>query len=220
MPLAHIDPYELPDPDRLPPNRADWRPDPARAVLLVHDMQHYFLRPYRTGAPPLAHALANIAALSERARAAGVPVVYTAKPGGMPPDVRGLEGDFWGAGMRADPEHTAITAALQPREGDTLVTKRRYSAFVGTDLAERLERRGRDQLLITGVYAHIGCLLTAADAFMRDVQPFLIADATADFSAEDHRSALGYVARRCGVALSTRRAVEALAQDPALDPHV
>ncbi|KII00532.1 isochorismatase [Streptomonospora alba] len=220
MPLPHIEPYELPAPAQLPPNRADWRPDPARAVLLIHDMQHYFLRPYRTGAQPLDGALANIAALGERARAAGVPVVYTAKPGDMPPEHRGLEGDFWGAGMRAVPEQSDIAAALRPQEGDVLVTKRRYSAFVGTDLAERLERMGRDQLLVTGVYAHIGCLLTAADAFMRDIQPFLIADATADFSAEDHRHALRYVAQRCGMALSTREAAAALSPAPAFDSRV
>ncbi|MFD0774154.1 isochorismatase family protein [Streptomonospora algeriensis] len=220
MPLPHIEPYELPTPAELPPNRADWRPDPARAALLIHDMQRYFLSPYRPGAQPLAGALANIAALGERARAAGVPVVYTAKPGGMAPEDRGLERDFWGAGMRAAPDQSDIAAALRPREGDVLVTKRRYSAFVGTDLAERLEHLGRDQLLVTGVYAHIGCLLTAADAFMRDVQPFLVADATADFSAEDHRYALRYVAQRCGVALSAREAAAALAHTPALDSRV
>lgn len=220
MPLPHLTPYELPAPGDLPANRADWRPDPARAVLLIHDMQRYFLHPYLRGAEPIESAIANIAALREQAREAGVPVVYTAKPGGMTREGRGLERDFWGPGMRADPADSAIADPLQPEEGDALITKWRYSAFVHTDLAERLHRRGRDQLLITGVYAHIGCLLTAADAFMRDIQPFLVADATADFSAEDHRFALRYAAQRCGVTLSARAASAALAPAAALDSRV
>jgi hypothetical protein len=50
---------------------------------------------------------------------------------------------------------------------------------VRTDLSTRMG--GRDQLIIVGVYAHIGVLATALDPFMRDIQPFVVADAVADF---------------------------------------
>lgn len=55
----------------------------------------------------------------------------------------------------------------------------------------------RDQLVLCGVYAHVGVLATAIEAFTNDIQVFLVADATADFSAEYHRSALKYAAERC-----------------------
>ncbi|SHJ42481.1 bifunctional isochorismate lyase / aryl carrier protein [Nocardiopsis flavescens] len=210
MALPTIDPYPLPAPGELPANRADWPLEPDRAVLLVHDMQRYFLSPYRSDAEPLSRVRANIADLCRACRDAGVPVVYTAKPGGMTPRQRGLESDFWGAGMEAVAEHTDIDPALAPAGDDVLLTKWRYSAFAQTDLAERMAARGRDQVVVTGVYAHIGCQLTAADAFMRDIRPFLVADAVADFSADHHRSALLYAAGRCARVLPTADALAEL----------
>jgi len=75
------------------------------------------------------------------------------------------------------------------------------------NLHERMRNWNRDQLIIGGIYAHIGCMVTAVDAFMSDVQPFLVADAVADFSLEDHRFALKYTATRCGHVLDTESLV-------------
>lgn len=203
--------YDLPGPADLPRARAPWRPDPGRAALLVHDMQQYFVRRFAPDAPPIAPAIANIRRLADACRAAGMPVVYTAQKGAQEPHDRGLQRVLWGPGMRAVQEDEAIVPPLAPAPDDLVLVKHRYSAFQRSNLAPLLRARGRDQLLITGVYAHIGCMATAVDAFQHDVEPFLVADALADFSRESHDLALRWVADCCGGVVSTADALALIA---------
>jgi trans-2,3-dihydro-3-hydroxyanthranilic acid synthase len=188
--------YPLPTTASVPDNVVKWTAEPERAVLLVHDMQRYFLRGFPD--PLRAEIVGNAATLRERCVNAGVPTAYTAQSGGMTEEERGLLKDFWGPGMRTDPEDRAVVPELTPADGDWHLTKRRYSAFFRSDLLERMRAAGRDQLVLCGVYAHIGVLATALDAFTNDIQPFLVADTTGDFSAAHHRFALEYTAQRCG----------------------
>lgn len=208
MALPAISPYPLPGPDALPANRVDWRVDPDRAVLLVHDLQNYFLRAFPQGAQPVTGLLANTARLTAHARRRGIPVVYSAQPGGQSPQQRGLQQDFWGPGLPDDADAAAIPEAVAPVAGDTVLTKWKYSAFVRTGLADLLRDQGRDQLVLTGVYAHIGVLMTACDAWMRDLQAFVVADAVADFSEADHHLALRWAAGRCAVVTTTDTLIE------------
>jgi bifunctional isochorismate lyase/aryl carrier protein len=137
-------------------------------------------------------------------------VAYTVQPGRASREERGLMHDFWGPGMGDDPQARQIVPALAPGARDMIVVKRRYSAFHDTALAAFLRQQGRDQLVVCGVYAHIGCLVTLYDAVMRNIQPFLVADAVAGFTAADHRMALRHAARTCAVVLTTERMVGAL----------
>ncbi|MCF3102567.1 isochorismatase family protein [Streptomyces roseoverticillatus] len=208
MALPAIAPYPMPGAADLPANKVAWTVDPARAVLLVHDLQNYFLDAFEAGASPVTELLANVAAVKKDCERLGVPVVYSAQPGGQSPAERGLQQDFWGPGLPDDERAKAIADAVAPTAADTVLTKWKYSAFVRTDLAERMAAQGRDQLVIVGVYAHIGVMMSACDAWMRDIQPFLVADAVADFSAEDHAMALRWAAAKCAVVTTTDRLFE------------
>lgn len=199
MPIPPISSYPMPGRDELPSNVAGWRPEPRRAALLVHDMQRYFLAAYQPDQSPADVLLANTAEVKRRCTALGIPVILSAQPGDQPPAERALLLDFWGPGMGSSPEDTAIVDEVAPVGGDIVLTKWRYSAFVRTDLADVLRKHGRDQLIVCGVYTAIGCLATACEAFMLDIQPFLIADATADFTVDSHRDALSWAARHCAV---------------------
>ncbi len=211
MALPRIPAYALPEAPPAAP-RVDWRPDPARAALLVHDMQRYFCRPFPEGQAPLAPVIAHIARLAAAARAAGIPVFYTAQRGDQFRPDRGLQADFWGPGMEAIPEHEGILPPLAPQPGDHLLVKHRYSAFQRSNLDHLMRARGRDQLIVTGIYAHIGCLATAAEAFQRDIQPFAVTDAQADFDRARHDMAMGWVGSVCGVVTTTAALLEIIEQ--------
>lgn len=210
MALPGIATYPLPRRDALPAARAPWQVAPARAALLIHDMQRYFCAPFPPDTAPLPEVIAHIATLARAARACGMPVFYTAQEGDQLRADRGLQADLWGPGMSRRPEHQEIVPELAPAPGDLVLVKHRYSAFQRSNLETLLRARGRDQLLITGVYAHIGCLATAAEAFQRDIEPFTIADAQADFDAARHEMALRWVAGTCGGVITTADALAAL----------
>lgn len=201
--LPAIAAYPLPTADDLPANIARWSADPRRAVLLIHDMQRYFLQPFpRAIREPLVD---NIALLRTRSDELGIPVAYTAQPGGMTEEQRGLLKDFWGPGMRTDPEEREVVSALAPAPDDWIFTKWRYSAFFRSDLLARMQEHGRDQLIVCGVYAHVGILMSTVDAFTNDIEPFLVADAVADFSWSDHQRTLEYAAQRCAVVTTAKQ---------------
>lgn len=204
MSIPSLASYALPSAADLPRSKVTWTLQPARAMLLVHDMQDYFLRFYGEHSPLRDTLLQRLQALVRWARASGVPVVYTAQPAEQRPQDRALLNEMWGPGLTAaDPALAAIAEPLAPAAGDIVLSKWRYSAFQRSELAALMRQQGRDQLLIGGVYAHIGVLMTAVEAFMQDIQPFVVGDAVADFSLEEHLMALRYVAGRAGRVIGT-----------------
>lgn len=210
MGIPPVTPYRMPARTEWATDIAGWRVDPARAALLIHDMQRFFVGFLPPGRSPTTELIGNAARLRTAARQAGLPVVYSVQPARMSRTERGLLHDFWGPGMAGRPGGSDVVDELAPAADDHVVTKYRYSAFFGTRLAGLLASLGRDQLMVCGVYAHLGCLLTAADAYARDIETFLVADAIADFGPRDHLAALDYAARGCAVTITTDRLLEHL----------
>ncbi|MFN2744572.1 MULTISPECIES: isochorismatase family protein [Bacillus] len=210
MAIPAILPYTMPKASDLPKNKVSWTPDPKRAALLIHDMQQYFIDAYNLGESPMTELFGHIKKLKDICIELGIPVIYTAQPGGQTPEERGLLQDFWGPGIGPGPDKQKIVDELEPNEADIVLTKWRYNAFRKTDLLGILQEHGRDQLIITGVYAHIGCLMTACDAFMQDIETFFVGDAVADFSLKHHEMAISYAADRCAVAITTEHLLNEL----------
>lgn len=199
-----IEDYSLPKVSELPKNIANWEINPARAVLLIHDMQQFFVDKLPNGNLK-ENLLKNIATSKNFAVTHEIPVAYTQQPGSMTDDQRGLLKSFWGSGMKALPRDREIVKELKASDNDWLFPKWRYSAFYKTNLLKKLNEAKRDQLIICGIFAHIGILTTAVESFSSDIETFLLADAIADFSLEKHMMSINYIAQCCAVVLNTEQ---------------
>lgn len=210
MSIPKIVDYSLTDAAVFPENKVNWPINVSKSVLLIHDMQNYFVDFYSQDSQLITDLVKNIQTLKHACKAAGIPVIYTAQPGDQNPKDRALLTDFWGTGLKADSALTNIIDALAPEEDDIQYTKWRYSAFKRTPLLDYMQAEKKDQLIICGVYSHIGILSTALDSFMYDIKPMVIADAVGDFSENEQKMALNFIATRCGCVETLSTALKAL----------
>jgi nicotinamidase-related amidase len=126
------------------------------------------------------------------ARAAGLPVIYVVigfRPGH--PEVSPANQIFSaiaGTGRYADGDPAAeIHPDIAPAPGDVVVTKRRVSAFAGSDLELVLRSQGIDTLVLTGVATSGVVLSTLRQAADLDYRLTVLADACLDSDPEVHR---------------------------------
>lgn len=178
----------------------DWDLLPERAALLVHDLLPYYVRVLP---PSVADGLVGqVRRLVSWAGEQDVPVLASAPRPAQQLAQRGLGGQLWGLGP--DREQAGTTCLPELTADDVVrVSKRSYSAFFATDLAVELTRRGRDQLLVVGVFAAAGITATTFDALAHDVQPFVAVEATADYTRARHGAALTHIASTTGRVLTT-----------------
>lgn len=205
-------PYQLPGTECLQYNRVQWQVTPKRAALLIHDLQKYYLKPLMGGDErPGKRLIENIKAVKEACIATHIPIIYTVCTPCERVEQRGLLYDFWGGGMTNTVDNVEIVDEVKPDNSrDLIIVKHKYSAFYNSNLADTLKALKTDQLIITGVYSHIGCMATALDALMRDIQVFFVGDAVGDFSLSFHMSSITTVGNCCGQICLTQMLKEAL----------
>ncbi|MEC4019792.1 cysteine hydrolase family protein [Streptomyces sp. H27-D2] len=160
----------------------------AKSALLVMDVQRAIVDRVGDGSgylPRLRRAV-------DGARAAGIPVIYV---------VVGLRPDHPEVGTRnkalsalarsglfaGDDAGTEIHPDVAPRQGDVVVTKRRASAFSGSDLDLVLRARDVDSLVLTGIATSGVVLFTLCQAADLDFGLTVLADACLDTDPEVHR---------------------------------
>lgn len=83
------------------------------------------------------------------------------------------------------------------------IPKNRYSGFFNTNLAERLEELGAEELIVVGVCTDICVMHTVADARNREYPVAVYSDCVASFDSRMHRFALEHMEKVLGAKLTT-----------------
>ncbi|TGN79529.1 cysteine hydrolase [Streptomyces bauhiniae] len=126
------------------------------------------------------------------ARAAGIPVIYVRmglRPGDPEVSTRSkVMANVLRAGLFTEgAPGSEIHPGIAPWPGDVVVTKRRGSAFSGSDLDLVLRARGIDSLVLTGIATSAVVLSTLWHAVDLDLGVTVLADGCLDTDPEVHR---------------------------------
>src|SRR6266513_2821674 len=163
-------------------------PDKSEVALLlidiINDLDFPEANELLRCARPMARKLLR---LKERAKKAGVPVIYVNDNFGR-----------WRSDFRRQVVHCLrersrgreIASLLQPQEDDYFVLKPKHSGFFSTTLDTLLRYLGAKKLIVTGIAGNFCVLFTANDAYMRDYDLIIPSDCTASNTPEENRQAL------------------------------
>jgi nicotinamidase-related amidase len=135
-------------------------------------------------------AAPHIRKLAERAREAGVPVVYVNDNFGQ------WRSDFartYEQCVQPDQPGRRVSEHLKPQGNDYFVLKPQHSGFYCTTLEPLLQHIGAEKLVITGFATNLCVLFTANDAYMRGFEVVVPADCTASNTSELKRAALAHI---------------------------
>jgi len=154
-----------------------------RTALLVMDVQESIVARF-----PHPDLLKRLRGTIDAARAAGIPVIYVMigfRPGA--PEISSRNKVFKEVATRMSNQPNEIHPEVAPAPGDVVVTKRRVSAFAGSDLEMVLRAQGIDHLVLTGIATSGVVLSTLREAADLDYELTVLADCCHDNDAEVHR---------------------------------
>src|SRR5581483_7186385 len=172
-------------------------------------------------AKPMDEFVARTARVAHTARQAGMPVIHVQVGfrAGLPEvsDRNMLFATIKSSAERRklfEGDAGAIHPALGPEPTDIVVTKRRVSAFAGTDLEMILRAGGIDTLALFGIATSGVVLSTLVDAFDADYRIAVIADCCADLDIELHQALIARLFPKRGRVITAEQFIAAIARDP------
>lgn len=174
-----------------PYNQHDMQLNVAASVLLVVDMQQFFLNEasptYTCGGAAI---LPGVKRLIGAFRQMDRPVIFTQHVHHPNNIDSGIMGWWWeGMCLEGSPE-SEIHTELAPLPGEKVIYKHRYSAFYNTDLETVLRCLKVEDIVIAGIMTNMCCESTTRDAHYRDYRVFFPADGTGSINEEMHLASL------------------------------
>ncbi len=162
------------------------------ALLLIDVINDLEFEGGRALLAPALRAARRIRALKARARSAGIPVIYANDNfGRWRSDFSQAVEHCLSGGVTGQP----LAELLAPDREDYFVLKPKHSAFYSTTLELLLEYLNTKCVILAGFAGDACVLMTAADAYVRDIDVCVPSDCIASKSAAENRKALEYMAR-------------------------
>lgn len=160
----------------------------SKTALLVMDVQQLIVDRFGDTEPDY---LPRLQRAIDAARAADIPVIYVQvgfREGA--PEVSPRNKIFARAAAAmagGNSPANEIHPDVAPIAGDIVVTKKRVSAFAGSDLDMVLRAQGVDRLVLTGIATHGVVLSTLRQAADLDFELAVLSDGCLDGDPEVHR---------------------------------
>ncbi len=164
---------------------------PEQIALILVDIQKDFWDPM-SGDPAFKAFPENVAKLLSLSRERGYRIIhvrsvfqpdrsdwmlfYRPEGRGQTPCISGTEG-------------VEFTEFAEPLNGEKIVEKQTFDAFIGTDLDNHLQSQGIKTVLVAGLETSVCVLFTANSAYLRNYLPLVVSDVCAD-KVERHENAI------------------------------
>ncbi len=177
------------------------------SALLVMDVQHGIL----DRIPDKDAYLARVRATVQMARQKAVPVRFVVvgfRPG--MPEASARNRGFAAYKQQGSTLFTDPRPAISPEEGDVVITKRRVSAFTGSDLEVVLRSGDVQHLVLCGISTSGVVLSTLREAADKDYRLTVLSDLCADPDPEVNRVLLEKVFLRQAEVIASEPWVQSL----------
>jgi nicotinamidase-related amidase len=165
-----------------------------RYALIVIDMLLDFFERNSSLGAQRANLVAHINQLSRAFREHGQPVVWVRQ------EFRSdLQDAFLEMRRRriqatiAGTKGAEILSDLERLPTDSVIVKKRYSAFFGTNLEEELARTAPSSLVFAGINTHACVRTTVIDAYQRDHDVIVATDCIGSYDREHHSVTINYL---------------------------
>ena len=174
---------------------AFWNIMKKTAVIVVDMLKDNVYTESHAGMGNFARALVpRIQQLLVFARTNGMPVIF-ANDAFLPDDFIFRESSVKPHAIMGT-EGAKVIDEFGPEESDIILEKRRFSAFLGTNLDSTLTKMSVDTIAVAGIGTPVCVLTTILDAIAHDFKAVLLEDCCASFRPEDHEAVIE-VYRRC-----------------------